>query len=949
MAPSDTGPWAAYEPKQAPGQVDSAKGPWSAFSGAKASQPGQPTKEPVNPDEGVDLMTQTLYDMAKTPQERHRALEHGYGAGNVKEDQHGLYIEKDGKRMTPKASGMATKAGAFLLSEAAPTVGAAVGGTLGFGSPMPGGALVGAGMGAMAGQSFNDSLLALAGVYDRSPGKQLGELAASGAAGAAGEGVGRLVGRGAAAAMHERGALHGLARWALGADQTELLRAAQLAEHGVYVPMEAYAQNSPMISLVRTWAKKYGHDPVAKAATPYYENRAGKVLEQLGIPKDEVGKLTEPTSAVSYEKTGEALIKKAKEKLAQEDAAFDAYVTSRHGQMAGRMEGAEAEHAKQIESLNKAATEARDSAQQLIDHGWKGVNETEDKMWAAAKLGTQPGDLARDFAKRVWDLRRSISRRARLMYSKAESVAGGGQIDVSKFVGTAKQFLDQLPEELQKTYPSLVRTLSEMENRSLTFGEARSLRTELRDIANHEDLTSNFKNGIYKKLSGEINAAIHAPGNQPKVKDAVKLLDEADRFYADNLARFKDQKVRSIAKQVRAGMPPDPEEMAKVVLQGGNRERAEELKRIVGPEVWGATVAADIRGMMKQSQSLIPGQVDFNRFIDQVKQRMWSGTFDSYPADIQAMLKTQALRAEKNIHPERLDVASLPNDDFKTFMQRAEDMEKKATELSKINPVETLQSELKKMNEEFKAQQSATGEARDADQLNFLTNPTATASKSAQKIVRNPDLLKSALLRFDADGPEIQILRQTAVRDILTMDLEKEGGKKLAERLREEGMTEEVQKRLFPNGMDKDVLQLAEDMKFIFREDGDLGASFSATSQVTNPSAGLPGPLKRAAGKIPTFMVRMIREKQLGQLVNLMTRPETVKWLAKGLRDSPEAREAVRRSVRDTVNTGGQVGAGLAEMLEEIATRPSDPRDTTAAAGPGWRQRYQEKYARPAR
>lgn len=918
--------------------------PTSSGAGSKLPAGFAVDKPAEQPTGDVDFGTQTLYDMAMTPTERKRALEHGYGAGNVKEDASGLYVEKDGKRLKPAQSAFKGPKAmtARILAETAPTLGAIGGGLLS--APGVVTSVAGAALGGAAGQAFNDAILGLAGIHDRKLGEEMKDTATAGMSTAAGEGAGRMIGHAAGAALHEGGSMRKMARWALGVDEAELSRAKELADAGINTPPESYAKESTMLPIIRKWAQRFGYDPVAKTAKPYYEHSAGKVLEQLGIPKDEVGDLTSPKSAVSYEKTGEALIKKAQQRLAEDDAKLDSAVNTMRSSMTRKMTDAAEAHTAQVENLTRASTDARESAQKIIDHGWSEIDKTQEKMWKAAKLGEEPGNLARTYAGQVWNMRKAVMRRARSLYDAADSAAGGRVIDVSRMSGTAKALVDQLPEELQRFFPGVVRTLSEMENTGLTFGEARNLRSQLREMANFDDLQSSIKNGALKKLSGELNGAIHAPGNQPKIKAAVDLLDKADDFYASQMGRFKDQEVRSLVNQVKSGLPADPEVIAKKVLKGGNAERAAELKRIVGPEVWKATVAADINGMFDQSKSLIPGQYDTAAFADQVLSRLRSGVLDSYPSQTRRLLEDHARRLAAM--DGTLKVPKLPNEDFTTFLSRAEEMENKVKELAKIDPIEGLQSELKRYEQEFKAQRSQVEQGRAADQLAFLTKPGALATESAKRIVRSPDLLRSALLRFDADGPEIKMLRQTAARDMLTMGLEHGGN--LMDRLTAEGMTPEVQKRLFPDGLDQDVLKLAENMAMLFPKGSDSYAALSGGALATNPARLAPGVVKKALGGVANVALRIPVSKALSVVANIITSPALVKALAKGISEGPEEREAVKKAVQSVAESGGDIGTVLGSWVGQGALSTHDPVDASAGGdrGSSWRDRYQSRYAR---
>ena len=141
--------------------------------------------------------------MAVNDKERRKALERSY-PGKVQEDTTGrLYVDDAGTRRRPKGL-LETPTGAMssIAGGIAPTVGAGVGEAVGAGvgagfgagvGALPGG-VAGSAAGGAAGQGFNDVILQLAGVYDRSGGEEAGNLALAGGFAGAGSAAGRSIG-----------------------------------------------------------------------------------------------------------------------------------------------------------------------------------------------------------------------------------------------------------------------------------------------------------------------------------------------------------------------------------------------------------------------------------------------------------------------------------------------------------------------------------------------------------------------------------------------------------------------------------------------------------------------------------------------------------------------------------------------------------------------------------
>lgn len=303
--------------------------------------------------EGIDFTAQTLYDMSVNDKERRKALERSY-PGKVRDDPAGgFYIDDDG---VPRKPGRGLqKIPAALASGAAPTIlsvlgalgGGAVGGTGGAaaGSVVPvagtvagalsggtAGAAAGGAGGAVLGQSFNDLILGLSGVYDRTKGEELTELGLAGLGGMAGAGVGRGISTVVPSLKTGISALTsaapGIARTIAGVKTAEqkanLTMGRELAEKGVLVPPSSVYPELPHVAnIVEVFDPAFHtNQPLLESATAHYEKSAGEVLKALGV-KDP-GSLTKPLSDVSPKKFGEAVKQRAVDELSEADARLQA-------------------------------------------------------------------------------------------------------------------------------------------------------------------------------------------------------------------------------------------------------------------------------------------------------------------------------------------------------------------------------------------------------------------------------------------------------------------------------------------------------------------------------------------------------------------------------------------------------------------------------------------------
>ena len=218
------------------------EGAWVQTPDGKTRQ--KPTFEPLN------YTSQTLYDMSVTKSEKRKSLERSY-PGGVQEDQDGLYVKDGEKLRRPGRGGAAWTGGATAM--AAPVVGGVLG-ALGLGAASGGvGAAVGGAGGSILGQSINDIVLQLAGVYDRTGVEEAANLGKAGMMGMAGAGVGRGIAAFVPAAKAGVSSVGQMLPSAvahfLGAGP-ELTAARQLAEKGVKVPPSAWAHEAPHLQNV---------------------------------------------------------------------------------------------------------------------------------------------------------------------------------------------------------------------------------------------------------------------------------------------------------------------------------------------------------------------------------------------------------------------------------------------------------------------------------------------------------------------------------------------------------------------------------------------------------------------------------------------------------------------------------------------------------------------------
>ena len=913
--------------------------------------------------EGVDFTTQTLYDMSINDKERRKALERGY-PGKVKENPATgeLYIEDEGGVMRKPGSGDGlTRAGAVVTSASAPTAGAVLG-TIGggaAGSAVPGagtfaGATAGAVGGSVLGQWFNDLILGLTGVYDRTGVEEAANLGKAAAMGVAGAGVGRGIGvvaRGLPAAAESGGQFAPqIAAHVLGATPERLAQASEIAAKGYKVPPSAWAMESPYLhTAVETFDPKFRTQNVLKQdAERFLETEGGKVLDNLGVPKEGRESLINPTSAVSSEETGAAMMSKARAEMAAQDQNLAQ--AAANAKMVAQAEGVlkSANFNSSVNSLREAERRSMEAAQKGIAAGFDDIQRDLTKAMEAAKVGGNSGELWTQVAQKFQAVRNGIVKNASSRYERWDSIYGHLEPpNIDNLANLADQVLRGLPESFQQKYPDIVKRIAKIAEKEVdsdigvkagdmslgagkeaaepvTLGQLHNLRSMLRSNVNYYDLTPDQRDGVFKLFSGKVNEILQARGQVGEFRDAAKVLNDIDAYYGKNMKIFKDRTIQSVVSALEAGVPADPQILANTLLKEGRTDLINKARKIVGPNYWSAVKAADVQEMLDSSKSLIPGQIDGRTFARQVLDRDRNNMLDAIHGPEAAKLRTQAQYVA--MADGKLDIPANPNDTVVSLIQKASQATAAAKAEASADPMKVLQREMKNIDRDFQRQGSELRKARTKEPLGFLYDPTVGAAEAADKILKSQDLVFAAAAKFGENSAEFTMLRQVYAQRML------QGMLNPAAKL--EKATPELQRIMFPGASLEEMQTLAKNMEFLtntkaFSGQG-AGSSIAAQERVLNPWGSISGlgPLAKPLKVIPGFDAagRYLLTKYYGLLSHMMTRPATLQWVARGLNGSPADREAVKDAINSGAIMGGPIGAGVAEgayqMAPGISTEP---------------------------
>lgn len=912
--------------------------------------------------EGLSFTAQTLYDMAANDREREKALAYEYGPEAVKKTEWGneFYVETpEGDLLAPGRGHWLPRAGAYALSEAAPVIGAVVGGLaaapVGFV-----GSIGGAALGGAAGESFNDVILSLMGVYDRSVGEQATNLAETAALSGAGEGAGRLLGAAYPLAVNALGGGASkyparLAANVLGAnvDPQATLMAEALTKQGVKVPPSAWLKEAPYLHIAtETFDPAFRtQDVLAQSATRYYAKKANTILDALGVPKTARQEIGATEAEVSSEEAGRAVIGRVTREMAEEDAHLANAATRAKEEATAKFTGQEAGRQRTLESLKRAAESNIAAAQKVVDKGFDDIDAATNTAVKAAAAGNRSGDLWRQAAQRITLLNKAVKAKATRLYDAADAAAGDSLPETQGLQDAATMFLESLPETVRGKAPDLVKAIKRLGAveegvEPATFAQLRRLRSMLRQDIDYADLTPSMREGVLKYFSGLVDDALHPLEGDPALRTAAEMLDKADAFYAKNMKYFRDKVVDGIVRGVEAGMPADPALLAREILKPGQTERISYVRKVVGKSTWNAIQAADTRHMLDMSKTLVPGEIDGKTFARLVLEREREGILTAgYDKGAADQLKRQAQNVLAAAEGGNVSLKNIGDETVRNFLERAQTAIDASKELAGQDPLGALKIEIGRIDAEAKIATAVLKEGRAADPLSAygMPNKSVLANQAADKIIGDADLLSAAARRFGVDSQEFTLLRQVAAERLL----QKEAGAESKFVGGFTGFTPQTQALLFPGVTLEDAKVLAKHMDFLLssRSGLDAGPSMAASSRILHPVSSLAGPLQDVAKTLMLFggvdaVARVVLMKYYQLLSAGVTHPGFVRWIADGVRAGPVERMAIRDALQTKyAHLLGSVGAGSGAALGgtdgglDTGPRPTPERD--------WRKRLE--------
>jgi len=416
---------------------------------------------------------------------------------------------------------------------------------------------------------------------------------------------------------------------------------------------------------------------------------------------------------------------------------------------------------------------------------------------------------------------------------------------------------------------------------------------------------------------------MHDPSQSPAIKNAVQLIDATDKQYGDFVKGYQQHMVDLVTKEMKTGYVQDADKLADLLFKPGQTAARENAQQKLGPDLWRAVQAADVKKMM--SESTVEGVFDGSSFAKHFLDRIESGSYGKN----NFAEKTQQLARQLLMKEGVIPLEARQGDTVATLLQRAADYSSKAEALAKENPLGAMSQEIKSIERHYKQLGAQDAKERASDPLNFLTR-TQLALDSAKRIIESPDLSLAAATRFGPDSEEATLLRQAAAWRLLQRSLPQTT--RLGEALGE--LPESVQRLWFPGASREELTTLAKDMPFLLGGGADVGSLMAGASRILNPATHLPGGRVRALQFVPgvAFLQRQILAKYYSLLNDFATGQKSVfgtaliQRVARGLKGTVDERIEARDMIRRAAGWGGAIGAGAAELEYEKPREPTHRR-----------------------
>ena len=782
-------------------------------------------------DTGTGWTDAVAMHRADNPAEKRAYLSKKYGPDNVFTDRGGRFLVRDqsGKVMSPEGTGFVNNfmSGVAGLYADAPIIAGATGGAM-LGAPGgPAGAIAGAMLGGAAGKGAIELPKILTGDAQKTLGQSAEALGKAGLYSGVGEGAGRLV-------TGIPGAAGNLFRKYLTGTTPEARDlAASVERSGGVAPLRSVAPGLSSPIQKQDISSRLGADWLEDPNRAATHKRLSEIVESTGMGPAErdaaIKEILDPTARVSSRESGIPVMGDVRQHAAHLEA--------------------------DVENLSRDADR--------ILTGQLG-------RLSAIPRRAPSGNLGEDIAAGIGEARRDFSRSMQNIYARVDQATGGAPIVPAGAVKReARRILQALPKD-QAGEPIFgdprvlksIRQLRDMGPR-MTLSDAQSIRSTLGEMGEFTDLTPGVEKRQFDDLRTSVNTAIKLAEADPAAAPAVRMLRRADDIYGQGIRKYEDATINQIVSQARTGMMPDPGAIADKVLQPRFTARAQEIRNMVGPDVWRRVASADFGNIMQAARDPQTGEVAARKLAALIRSKDQNGLLDlTYGPNLAQEMRLYSSRLDAR--GGKIPAGALNPDNFGQVMRRLEVAQTSRDAFMQQNYLSEL----------------ANGGPSVDDAIGYVLRPGQEAR------------LMEAQRFFGDTSPQMAAVRKQALKELLNSAITRTEtgagtqvvGDGIDQALRR--WTPRQQEIMFPNGLADDMRRLAQEIRFMFPRRGDQIGGALIAGAVKN----LP---------LPARIPAMAYYEGMGWI---FSQPSVVRAIANGLQPGAKkaaTREAIRMIFRE--------------------------------------------------